>query len=125
MSRSMELISEIIMDSFTGVLNLQQLEMGECDHLRLVAVSDGCSNSLVALLEFNGPELQGFFQLFLSEDCVDPIVLYDAGELVNQIAGRFSNRLYNCGFSIRMNPPRIVRSSVFEAQNSYRPGECG
>ncbi len=87
-----------------------------CALSRGIRSEDCTSDSIVALLVFDGPELQGFLQLFLLEDCADPIALYDAGELVNQVAGRFSNRLYNCGFNIRTSTSRIVRSGAFEAQ---------
>jgi hypothetical protein len=123
MNPAIEFISEIVLDSFTAVLSSQLLEPGACEHRRLVASYDGFDDNKVGLLEFNSPELQGFLQLFLPEECVDPVSLYDAGELVNQMAGRLSNRLYNYGFSIKTTTPRIIRSSVFEAQRDLSDAE--
>jgi hypothetical protein len=37
MSRSIELISEMIVDSFKGVLNTQQSDVGECAHFRVAS----------------------------------------------------------------------------------------
>lgn len=125
MSRSLELISEIIIDSFRGVLSAHVPDAGECRHRRVLSVEDsGGNETKVALVEFNGPELRGFLQLFLIEEFVDPILLYDdAGEFLNQVAGRLSNRLYDYGFDITNTTPRIVRSDNSDYQKCIPDSE--
>jgi hypothetical protein len=110
MSRSIELISQIIVESFRGVLCSHLSEPGECVHRRILSTEETSLDNKVALIEFEGPELRGFLQLFLMEEFVDPVILYDAGEFLNQVAGRMSNRLYDYGFYIKNTTPRIVRS---------------
>jgi len=124
MSRSIELISQIIVDSLKGVLSSHVPEaVGECDHRRVLSPDEGTRETKVALVEFDGPELRGFLQLFLLEEFVDPLVLYDAGEFLNQVAGRFSNRLYDYGFSIKNTTPRIVRSDNLDYQKCLNDSE--
>jgi hypothetical protein len=119
MDSKVDLISELIYSSFAEALQSQQKGGSACSHQKLVVNERSMGDSIVATLIIEGEGLNGFLELFLQDNIGDPRMLFDAAELVNQIAGRFSNQLYQYGFNVRLTPPKISRCLLFEDRQIF------
>jgi hypothetical protein len=122
MMEILDCISGIIVESFAATLGDVYLrdEFQPSDHRVLSAVKDTTSQAMVAIIELSDGKLSLLLELFMQADeCTDVLQMYNAMELVNQMAGRMSNQMYKLGMFFRLTPPHVMRSGEFESKRSF------
>jgi len=119
MNTTLDTVSTLVSLSFVEALKAHA-KCGESFSHHQLAVNDRTRlDCLVATLTVEGSQLNGFLELFLQTDCIDTRFLFDATELVNQIAGRLSNQLYQHGINVHLNPPSLTRCYLFEEKQNF------